>query len=197
MSSKRIHELEAALERAPDDERLLEQLGVAHQQARDDERAAEAFRRLADVYVRSGYLLKAVAALRQVARLAPERADIPLALAKLHVELELIDDAEEWFDAAHALAVRVGDAATAAEALKTHAKLSPDDALIQLRLIESLLLENRHDEAASALKQLRAAHSELTSTDLSLDAVRRAVLSIQQSDAVDTKLWSLSFARPN
>lgn len=197
MSSKRIRELEAALERTPDDERLLQQLGAAHQNASDDESAAEAFRRLAAVYARSGYLLKAVAALRQAAQLAPRRADIPLALAKLHVELELIDDAEEWFDAAHELAVRVGNAAIASEALTTHAQLSPDDVLIQLRFIESLLLENRHDEAATALKQVRATHTDFSSLELSLDSIRRAVLSVQQSDAVDAKLMKLSFARPN
>ena len=98
--SSPVHRLEAALARRPADARLLQQL--------------------ADLYVRSGHLLKAVAVLRQLTELAPERADLPLALARLHVELELIDDAEEWFDVARERALRVGDELVAAEALNAH-----------------------------------------------------------------------------
>ncbi|PZR05219.1 MAG: hypothetical protein DI536_32795 [Archangium gephyra] len=172
--SSPVHRLEAALARRPADARLLQQL--------------------ADLYVRSGYLLKAVAVLRQLTELAPERADLPLALARLHVELELIDDAEEWFDVARERALRVGDELVAAEALNAHARLRPHDVVVQLRLVEALLREDRHDEAATTLNRLRAAHPELP---LSLATVRSACHAIRQRDAIEAQLRSMSFAQPN
>lgn len=78
--------------------------------AHDPLGAAEAFFRVAEHYVASGFLLKAVALAKQVLKLHPEHPTANETLAALHLKLGLTSEAVAYCDLAMATHRRAGNA---------------------------------------------------------------------------------------
>jgi hypothetical protein len=89
-----LAELLQQLESNPHDPRLLTNLGEFHHQRGELSLAAEAFRRLAEVYAADAYFLKAIAVAKQAMKFDPFLIDVQVRLADWLLQLELWDEAE-------------------------------------------------------------------------------------------------------
>lgn len=104
----KLDEVLQALDQHPNDPELLRKAGELFQKRGDDRSAAKYFSRLAELYERDGYQLKAVALFKQVLKLDPELIDILSRLALLHVSLGLEEEANSYFLKARAAFLRTG-----------------------------------------------------------------------------------------
>ncbi len=136
--SKRVKELRKALEEKPHDPALLQELAFALLKTHDHEGAAAAYAQLAAVHERDGFLLKAVAMLKQAQKLRP-RAAVVLALARVHAQLGLSGEA----------LANLKQVPPSLESLRLKATLRPDDQETHLQLAE-LLLEVGDEARATA-----------------------------------------------
>ena len=117
---KAIERLRAELERTPDDVRLLQKMGELFQKTGDQKAAAESFARVANCYLRDGFLLKAVALLKQVLKLSPgllaAREALAATLNQLGLKAEAVDQLNVLLRE-YAVLERADDAARVAQAL--------------------------------------------------------------------------------
>lgn len=127
-----LEEVLKALEAAPDDIRLLQKAGELFQKRGDNKSAATYFARLAECYARDGYLLKAVALLRQVVKLDPGLIDLLPRVASLHDELGLEREASEYLLQARDAFVKAG---RIKEALEVELRLTERDVVFTPRVI--------------------------------------------------------------
>ncbi len=166
--SKRVKELRKALEEKPHDPQLLQELALALLKVNDRDGAAEVYGQLAAVHERDGFLLKAVAMLKQAQKLRP-RAAFALRLARVHAQLELHGEALAY----------LGQLPPSLESLRLKASLLPDDRDTHVHLAELLL--DAGDEAGAAAAVARFG--------VELEQIRERRL------AALTR--SLDFSRPN
>jgi tetratricopeptide (TPR) repeat protein len=88
-----LDQLLHALEERPNDPELLRKVGELFQKRGDDKAAAPYFVRIAELYERDGFQLKAVALYNQVLKLDEGRIEILSRLASLHASLDLEEEA--------------------------------------------------------------------------------------------------------
>ena len=91
-----LAELLQQLESNPRDARLLTKLGELHHQRGEIPLAAEAFRRLAEVYAADAYFLKAIAVAKQAIKFDPHLIDLQVQVADWLHQLELWDEGDEY-----------------------------------------------------------------------------------------------------
>jgi len=91
----KLDDLLKEIEANPRDQRLLEKLGELHQRRGDAGQAAQAFKRVAELYADDGFFLKAVALATQALKLDPKLIEAHVLLAECHHSLQLTRDARE------------------------------------------------------------------------------------------------------
>lgn len=136
--SKRVKELRKLLEERPHDPALLQELAFALSKVNDHEGAAGAYAELAGVHERGGFLLKAVAMLKQACKY-DLRPEFTLRLAHLHAQLGLSGEALAYLT----------QVPPSLESLRLKASLRPDDQETHVQLAE-LLLELGDEAGATA-----------------------------------------------
>ena len=88
------------LEERPDDLKLQQQIAGAYERRSEWELAAPYYLRVADLYTRDGFFLKAIAMTKQVLKRSPQRIELNLRLAEWNVRLELRSEARTYFEVA-------------------------------------------------------------------------------------------------
>lgn len=166
--SKRVMQLRRALEEKPQDPHLLQELVFAPLKVHDHDGAADAYGQLAAVHERDGFLLKAVAMLKQAQKLRP-RAAFVLRLARVHSQLGLSGEALAYL-AQHPPTL---------ESLRLRASLRPDDRDTHVQLAELLLDVGDEAGAAAAIARF----------GVELEQIRERRLAALSR--------SLDFSRPN
>ena len=213
-ATKLIRQLEEELAQDPTNVRLLQRLGELRQKMGDNPGAADAFARVAAVYERDGFLLKAVALSKQVLKLDPERNDLRFNLVELHAQLGLVSEAIGWLRVALQVATEQKDLESCLRGATRLAELDSTSARPRLYLAALLLQRGRKREAqdrlAEAVALLRVAHPELAvmveqlalspgpdATPEDLAALRQVRAEVQGRLDLDQAMLRVDFGLPN
>jgi tetratricopeptide (TPR) repeat protein len=157
---KAIKTYERILAEDPKDVRIVLKIGELYQKLRDDRAAAEAFKRVADIYTDQGFFLKAVAVFKQASKLDPDDLGVNEKLAALNQQLGLMSDAMSQLQLVAAAYEKAGDAARLLDVLKRMVGLDPDNIASSIKLGE---LHGRANQPAAALEYFQRAADYLKS----------------------------------
>lgn len=150
--------LRSILEKAPDDDRLFVKLAEVCLKRGDEAGVRAAFRGAADAAERKGFYLRAMAALRQLARYLPPPERPWTELAELAFRLGLVADALGFLDEGTRAWEAAGDRAAVLRAAQRAHELAPDDAGRTLRLALALRGAERRTEAVGLISAEAARH---------------------------------------
>ncbi len=143
-----IKEYEKVLKKFPDDTTIINRVGDLYGRVGQLKPAIELYEEIAEHFTRDGFTTKAIAILKKIQRLDPQRLDIFERLAGLYFEQGLMVEAKREYQILADWYVKNGDIQNA---IKSHEKLvdlDPNNHVSSLRLAE-LLLQN--DDTAAAL----------------------------------------------
>ena len=143
-----IAEYQQVLKHEPNDQIILMTVGDLFVRKGETFQAIEYFERLAQVFTRDGFLTKAIAIYKKIAKLAPEETKPLEKLADLYVQQGILSEARPIFlqlAEAHLKANRREPAATL---LRKLLEAEPDNLRVQIRLAEIQLAMGQTQDAA-------------------------------------------------
>lgn len=136
----------------PSDTRTWLRLGDVYTRAQQLPEACDAYLRVAQTYTQDGFLLKAIAVYRQVARLDPTRLDVLTCIAELYEQLDLVYEAVDAFEQLAGAYELQGDMNSALSVLHHACELDPDSVPGCIRYAEALSRAGRPSDAAEAFR---------------------------------------------
>ncbi len=111
---------------------------------------------IAEAYATRGAPVKAVAVLRQAAKIRPEAADIRVALGDVQQQLRMVEDAAREYGAAFEIYERARQFGDMMQVLGRLLEMDPDNLAGQLQLAEHLARAGHNHEAAELMRTLAA-----------------------------------------
>ncbi len=111
---------------------------------------------IAEAYATRGAPVKAVAVLRQAAKIRPDAADIRVALGDVQQQLRMVEDAAREYATAFEIYERSRQFGDMMQVLGRLLELDPDNLAGQLQLAEHLARAGHHHESAGLLRTLAA-----------------------------------------
>jgi len=148
--SQAIAEYQQILRHEPEDQVTLMTIGDLYVRQGETFQALEYFERLAQLFLKEGFLTKAIAIYKKVAKLAPEETKPVERLAELYVQQGVMSEARPLFlqlAEAHLKANRHQEAATL---LCKLLEVEPDNLRVRTRLAELYSAMGQEKEAAEA-----------------------------------------------
>jgi tetratricopeptide (TPR) repeat protein len=145
-----IREYEKVLKKFPEDTTIINRVGDLYGRVGQLQRAVELYEEIADHFTRDGFTTKAIAILKKIQRLDPQRLDIFERLAGLYFDQGLMIEAKREYQILADWYVKNGELEKAIEAHEKLVDLDPSNHVSALRLADLLL---RRGEVTSALKQ--------------------------------------------
>jgi tetratricopeptide (TPR) repeat protein len=147
-----IREYQKILQEEPDDPAILNTVGdLLFKEGRSEE-ALQSFRQVAELYLRSGFLLKAIAVYKKVHQVRPADEKINETLAELYQKQGLVYDAARHLSVLIRNAEERGEIEAAIGHIKRMALMMPDDPGPHARLAELYLQEGQTAGAIAAYK---------------------------------------------
>ena len=146
---KAIREYEKVLKKFPEDTTIINRVGDLYGRVGQLQRAIELYEEIADHFTRDGFTTKAIAILKKIQRLDPQRLDIFERLAGLYFDQGLMIEAKREYQILADWYVKNGELEKAIEAHEKLVDLDPSNHVSALRLADLLL---RRGEVTSALK---------------------------------------------
>jgi len=143
-----IKEYEKVLKKFPDDTTIINRVGDLYGRVGQLKPAIKLYEEIAEHFTKDGFTTKAIAILKKIQRLDPQRLDIFERLAALYFEQGLMVEAKREYQILADWYVKNGDVQNA---IKSHEKLvdlEPNNHVSSLRLAELLL---RNDDTTAAL----------------------------------------------
>ena len=144
-----IKEYEKILKKFPNDTTIINRVGDLYGRVGQLQRAIELYEKIAEHFDSDGFTTKAIAILKKVQRLDPQRLDIFERLAALYFDQGLLVEAKREYQILADWYVKNGDLEKAIEAHEKLVDLDPNNHVSSLRLADLLL---RRKETTSALK---------------------------------------------
>ncbi len=144
-----IREYEKILKKFPEDTTIINRVGDLYGRVGQLQRAVELYEEIADHFTRDGFTTKAIAILKKIQRLDPQRLDIFERLAGLYFDQGLMIEAKREYQILADWYVKNGELEKAIEAHEKLVDLDPSNHVSALRLADLLL---RRGEVTSALK---------------------------------------------
>ena len=144
-----IREYEKVLKKFPEDTTIINRVGDLYGRVGQLQRAIELYEEIADHFTRDGFTTKAIAILKKIQRLDPQRLDIFERLAGLYFDQGLMIEAKREYQILADWYVKNGELEKAIEAHEKLVDLDPSNHVSALRLADLLL---RRGEVTSALK---------------------------------------------
>ncbi len=144
-----IREYEKVLKKFPEDTTIINRVGDLYGRVGQLQKAIELYEEIADHFTRDGFTTKAIAILKKIQRLDPQRLDIFERLAGLYFDQGLMIEAKREYQILADWYVKNGELEKAIEAHEKLVDLDPSNHVSALRLADLLL---RRGEATSALK---------------------------------------------
>jgi tetratricopeptide (TPR) repeat protein len=144
-----IREYEKVLKKYPEDTTIINRVGDLYGRVGQLQRAIELYEEIADHFTRDGFTTKAIAILKKIQRLDPQRLDIFERLAGLYFDQGLMIEAKREYQILADWYVKNGELEKAIEAHEKLVDLDPSNHVSALRLADLLL---RRGETTSALK---------------------------------------------
>ena len=144
-----IREYEKVLKKFPEDTTIINRVGDLYGRVGQLQRAIELYEEIADHFTRDGFTTKAIAILKKIQRLDPQRLDIFERLAGLYFDQGLMIEAKREYQILADWYVKNGELEKAIGAHEKLVDLDPSNHVSALRLADLLL---RRGEATAALK---------------------------------------------
>jgi tetratricopeptide (TPR) repeat protein len=144
-----IREYEKVLRKFPEDTTIINRVGDLYGRVGQLQRAIELYEEIADHFTRDGFTTKAIAILKKIQRLDPQRLDVFERLAGLYFDQGLMIEAKREYQILADWYVKNGELEKAIEAHEKLVDLDPSNHVSALRLADLLL---RRGEVTSALK---------------------------------------------
>jgi pilus assembly protein FimV len=149
--SNAIAEYQLILKREPNDQVTLMTIGDLYVRQGETFQAIDYFGRLAQIFIRDGFLAKAIAIYKKVAKLAPEDTKPLEKLADLYVQSGILSEARPLFLQLAEAHLKAGRREAAAALLRKLLEAEPDNLRVQMRLAEVQLAMGQKDDAAKTL----------------------------------------------
>jgi tetratricopeptide (TPR) repeat protein len=147
-----IQEYVQILKHEPKDQATLMTVGDLYVRQGDTSQALEYFERLAQIYLADGFVTKAIAIYKKIAKLAPEETRPVEKLAELYVQQGVLSEARPIYLQLAELHQRAGRQPQAAALLRKLLEAEPDNLRVLTRVAELALAMNQPGEAASAFR---------------------------------------------
>ena len=144
-----IREYEKVLKKFPEDTTIINRVGDLYGRVGQLQRAIELYEEIAKHFTRDGFTTKAIAILKKIQRLDPQRLDVFERLAGLYFDQGLMIEAKREYQILADWYVKNGELEKAIEAHEKLVDLDPSNHVSALRLADLLL---RRGEVTSALK---------------------------------------------
>ncbi len=144
-----IREYEKILKRYPSDTTIINRVGDLYGRIGQLQRSIELYEEIADHFTSDGFVTKAIAILKKIQRLDPQRLDIFERLAQLYFDQGLIVEAKREYQILADWYIKNAQLEKAIEAHEKLVDLDPGNHVSSLRLADLLL---RRGEIGSALK---------------------------------------------
>ena len=188
-----IQEYVQILKHEPKDQATLMTIGDLYVRQGDTIQALEYFERLAQIYLGDGFVTKAIAIYKKIAKLAPEETRPVEKLAELYVQQGVLSEARPIYLQLAELHQRAGRNPQAATLLRKLLEAEPDNLRVLMRVAELATAMNQPGEAAAAF---RSAAEQLHNQGNHAEAIKYADRALK-TDAKDahallTKARSLS-----
>jgi tetratricopeptide (TPR) repeat protein len=147
-----IQEYVQILKHEPKDQATLMTLGDLYVRQGETLQALEYFERLAQIYLADGFVTKAIAIYKKIAKLAPEETRPVEKLAELYVQQGILSEARPIYLQLADLHQRAGRQPQAAALLRKLLEAEPDNLRVLTRVAELALAMNQPGEAATAFR---------------------------------------------
>jgi pilus assembly protein FimV len=144
-----IKEYEKVLKKFPDDTTTINRVGDLYGRIGQLKPAIKLYEEIAEHFTKDGFTTKAIAILKKIQRLDPQRLDVFERLAALYFEQGLVVEAKREYQILADWYVKNGDVENAIISHEKLVDLDPNNHVSSLRLAELLL---RNDDTTSALK---------------------------------------------
>jgi tetratricopeptide (TPR) repeat protein len=179
--SQAIQEYVQILKNEPKDQATLMTVGDLYVRQGETLQALEYFERLAQIYLADGFVTKAIAIYKKIAKLAPEETRPVEKLAELYVQQGVLSEARPIYLQLAELHQRAGRQPQAAALLHKLLEAEPDNLRVLTRVADLALAMNQPGEAATAF---RNAAEQLHSQGNHAEAIKYAdrVLKIDAKD---------------
>jgi tetratricopeptide (TPR) repeat protein len=158
-----IGEYQQILKHEPGDQVTLMTVGDLYVRQGETFQAIDYFARLAQIFIRDGFLTKAIAIYKKIAKLAPEEMKPLERLAELYVQQGVLSEARPIFLQLAEGHLKAGRREPAAALLRKLLEAEPDNLRVQLRLAEVQLAMGQKQDAAHTL--LVCAERQLVNRD--------------------------------
>src|ERR1700732_5392973 len=147
-----IAEYQNILKHEPRDQVTLMTIGDLYVRQGETFQALEYFERLAKLFLADGFVTKAIAIYKKIAKLAPEETRPVERLAELYVQQGVLSEARPIYLQLAELHQRAGRQPQAAALLRKLLDAEPDNLRVLTRVAELALAMNQPSEAASAFR---------------------------------------------
>src|SRR5580692_5475339 len=177
-----IAEYLAILKHEPRDQVTLMTIGDLYVRQGETFQALEYFERLAKLFLADGFVTKAIAIYKKIAKLAPEETRPVERLAELYVQQGVLSEARPIYLQLAELHQRAGRQPQAAALLRKLLEAEPDNLRVLTRVADLALAMNQPGEAAAAF---RSAAEQLNNRGNHAEAIKYAdrAIKIDAKDA--------------
>jgi tetratricopeptide (TPR) repeat protein len=159
-------------------------IGDLHLRVNETERAVQAYEQAVNAYVDVGLYNNAIALCRKVLRLVPGRAQTYLRLGQISAAKGFFADARQNFLEYAERMRKAGKLDASFAALKEFADLSPEPADVRRLLADQLLAHGRKDEAVEQLRLLLSVVLD-DGDDAQADQVRRQIAAVDPNASTE------------
>ena len=150
--SQAIVEYQQILKQEPKDQVTLMTIGDLFVRQGETFQALEYFERLANIFLADGFVTKAIAIYKKIAKLAPEETRPVERLAELYIQQGVLSEARPIYLQLAELHQRAGRQTQAAALLRKLLEAEPDNLRVQTRLAELSLAMDQPGEAVAAFR---------------------------------------------
>jgi pilus assembly protein FimV len=147
---KAVVEYQKLVHEDPRDVRTLLKIGDLHTRRSKPKDAIDVYQRVADLYAKQGFFLKAVAVYKQILKLDPAHLESTLKLAKMYEELALTSDALSTYELVADAYMAQANVPKALETMQRMVELDGNNVAVRIKHAEALSKANKPVEAAQA-----------------------------------------------
>ncbi len=149
-----IKEYEQLLKANPNDANTINRIGDLYGRVGQIDKAITLYEKIATNFTEDGFATKAIAILKKINRLAPQRLDIFHQLAELYIQQGLMVEAKNQFQILADWYVKNNDTGNAIKAHQRLIQLDPSNHMAHLRLADLLIQGGRAKEAIAVYDRL-------------------------------------------
>lgn len=147
---KAVAEYQKLVAEDPRDVRTLLKIGDLHTRRQKPKDAIDVYERVADLYAKQGFFLKAVAVYKQILKLDPAHLESTQKLAKMYEELALTSDALTTYEQVADTLMTQGNMPRALEIMERMIELDSHNVAVRIKYAEGLSKAGKPREAATA-----------------------------------------------